>query len=123
MTQGERVREIRKNLGLTLEKFGAKLGVKKGAISKIETGENSLTESMIKLICREYHVDYTWLTTGQGEMFQENDDDFYERIDQVMAGEDETRRNLFKAMLYASDEDIAAFQRIIDFCSQKKTDG
>lgn len=123
MTQGERVREVRKSLGLTLEKFGAKLGVKKGAISKIETGENSLTESMIKLICREYHVDYTWLTTGQGEMFQENDDDFYERIDQIMSGEDETRRNLFKAMLYASDEDIAAFQRIIDFCAQKKTDG
>ena len=29
MTQNERVREIRKTLKLTLEKFGAKLGVKK----------------------------------------------------------------------------------------------
>ena len=29
MTQGERVKEIRKALGLTLDKFGEKLGVKK----------------------------------------------------------------------------------------------
>ncbi len=34
MTQGERVREIRKSLGLTLEKFGEKLGVKKMQLVK-----------------------------------------------------------------------------------------
>ena len=28
MTQGERVREVRKTLGLTLEKFGEKIGMK-----------------------------------------------------------------------------------------------
>ena len=33
MTQGERVREVRKTLGLTLEKFGEKLGIQKSAIS------------------------------------------------------------------------------------------
>ena len=29
MTQGERIREVRKTLGLTLEKFGEKIGMKK----------------------------------------------------------------------------------------------
>ena len=58
MTQGERVREIRKALSLTLEKFGDKLGVGKTAISKIEKGERSLTEQMTKAICREFNVDY-----------------------------------------------------------------
>ena len=53
MTQGERVREIRKSLGLTLEKFGEKLGVKKNAISQTETGRNSLTDQMTKAICRD----------------------------------------------------------------------
>ena len=32
MTQGERVKEIRKALGLTLEKFGEKVGVQRSAI-------------------------------------------------------------------------------------------
>ncbi len=67
MTQGERVRKIRKTLGLTLEKFGDKLGIKKAAVSKIEKGENSLTDANMKAICREFHVDYTWLTTGEGD--------------------------------------------------------
>lgn len=69
MTCGERVKEIRKELGLTLEKFGEKLGVKKNALSAIENGRNSLTEQMAKAICREYNVSYDYLINGDGEMF------------------------------------------------------
>lgn len=122
MTQGERVKEVRKALGLTLEKFGEKLGVKKNAISQIENGRNSLTDQMQKAICREYGVDYIWLTSGEGEMFVESDDDFFERIDRIMAGENETRKNMFKALLYASDEDIEALARIIELFSSAKKD-
>lgn len=122
MTQGERVKEVRKSLNLTLEKFGGKLGVGKTAISKIEKGENNLTEANIKAICREFNVDYIWLTTGEGEMFVESDDDFFERIDRIMAGENETRKSMFKALLYASDEDIEALARIIELFSNAKKD-
>ena len=69
LTQGERVRKIRKSLNLTLEKFGKTLGVKKGAISKLEKGQVNLTEQMAKLICREYNVNDQWLKTGTGEIF------------------------------------------------------
>lgn len=69
MTQGERVRELRKFLNLTLEKFGKSLGVGKTAISKIENNERKLTEQMILSICREFRVNYFWLTEGKGEMF------------------------------------------------------
>lgn len=69
MTQNERVYEIRKTLNLTMEKFGEKLGVGKTAISNIEKGNRSLTEQMTKSICREYNVNYDWLTAGEGEMF------------------------------------------------------
>ena len=56
MTQGQRVRELRKSLDLTLEKFGKKLGVGKTAISKIEHQERNLTEQMLLSICREFNV-------------------------------------------------------------------
>lgn len=113
MTQGERIREVRNTLGLTLEKFGDRLGVTKVAISNIEKGNRNLTEQMTKAICREFNVDYMWLTTGDGEMFIDNDDDFIERIDRIMAGEDEARKNLFKFMLELSDDDIAALDRLM----------
>ncbi len=122
MTQGERIKEVRNSLGLTLEKFGDRLGVTKVAISNIEKGNRNLTEQMTKSICREFGVDYMWLTTGEGEMFVETDDDFFERIDRIMAGENETRKNMFKALLYASDEDIEALARIIELFTNAKKD-
>jgi transcriptional regulator with XRE-family HTH domain len=103
-----------------MEAFGSRIGVSKSTISNIENGNREATEHMIKSICREFGADYMWLTSGEGEMFVESDDDFFERIDRIMAGEDEARKNLFKSLLYASDEDIAAFQRIIDMFASKK---
>lgn len=113
MTQNERVKEVRKSLGLTLEKFGERIGVTRGSMSNIENGNRNLTEQMTKSICREFGVDYIWLTTGEGEMFVDTDDDFIERIDRIMVGEDEARKNLFKFMLELSDDDIAALDRLM----------
>ena len=122
MTRGERIKDVRNSLGLTLEKFGEKLGVTKTAISRIEKGERSLTEQMTKSICREFSVDYMWLTTGEGEMFVESDDDFFERIDRIMAGENESRKNMIKTLLYASDADIEAFDRLVDYYISLRAD-
>ncbi len=122
MTQGERIKDVRNSLGLTLEKFGEKLGVTKTAISRLEKGERSLTEQMTKSICREFSVDYMWLTTGEGEMFVESDDDFFERIDRIMVGENESRKNMIKTLLYASDADIEAFDRLVDYYISLRAD-
>lgn len=75
-TINDRVKVLRKELGLTLEKFGQHLGVGKTAINKIEKGENNVTEQMTKAICREFNVDYFWLTEGIGnEMFIKKETD------------------------------------------------
>lgn len=79
MTQGERVKEVRKSLGLTLEKFGEKIGLKKNSLSQIENDKNSLTDQSIRSICREYNVNEKWLVNETGEMFSEVD-----REDQIM---------------------------------------
>lgn len=71
MTQGERVKEIRQALDLTLEKFGEKLGVQRSAISKIEKDRVTLSEQMAKSICREYNVSYDFLIYGEGDMFDD----------------------------------------------------
>lgn len=122
MRQGERVKEIRKTLGLTLEKFGEKVGVTKQTVSRIENGVNNLTEQMTKAICREFSVDYIWLTTGEGEMFVDSDDDFLEKIDRIMTGESDIRKNAIKALVNASTEDIEALDRLIDLYLQAKNE-
>jgi len=71
MTQGERIKEIRKILNLTLEKFGKQVGVGKSAISKLEKGDCNLSDQMAKAICREFHVNYDYLINGKGDMFSD----------------------------------------------------
>lgn len=69
MTIGERVKILRKELGLTLEKFGAPLGVQRSALSMIENDKSGIGDRTILLICREYGVSEEWLRDGAGEMF------------------------------------------------------
>lgn len=70
MTQGERVKAVRKSKEMTMEEFGKRLGVTRTAISNIEKGYRGLTEQMLKSICREFSVDEEWLRTGDGDMPQ-----------------------------------------------------
>ncbi len=65
----DRIKLLRKELNLTQEKFGERLGMKKNSISQIENGVNSLTEQLLVSICREFSVNEKWLRTGEGEMF------------------------------------------------------
>jgi transcriptional regulator with XRE-family HTH domain len=64
-----RLRDVRKAIGLNQSEFAAKLGMKQGGYSQVETGENALTEQNIKLVCLTFGVNETWLKTGAGEMF------------------------------------------------------
>lgn len=64
-----RVKEIRVALGLSQDAFGAKLGLKRAAVSRIESGAVNLTETNVILICERFNVNREWLLNGTGEMF------------------------------------------------------
>lgn len=66
MTEGERVKAVRKAKGLTLEKFGESFGMSRSSISDIENGRRSLTPQTRLSICREYNVNIEWLVSGDG---------------------------------------------------------
>jgi len=54
---------------MSQEAFGNKIGLKKSAISLLESGRNSLSEQTILSICREFGVSEDWLRTGEGDIF------------------------------------------------------
>lgn len=75
----ERLKAIRKELSLSQEAFGKKLGVTGAGISRIESGVRSLTEQMILAICREFNVREEWLRDGNGEMFLDFTEDEFSK--------------------------------------------
>ena len=60
----ERIISLRKALGLTQEKFGEKIGVRRGTVANYEVGRNM-----------------PWLENGEGEMFE--DKSRYEQVGEI----------------------------------------
>ena len=70
-TIGTRIKEIRKGDGLTLEKFGAKIGITAASLSTIENGKSNPSVQTVLMICREFNVNEDWLRYGTGEPFMQ----------------------------------------------------
>ena len=66
----ERIKELRKALGLTQQKFADAIGVRQNTVAQYEIGRNQPIDTVITLICREFNVNEEWLRNGKGEMFQ-----------------------------------------------------
>lgn len=67
----ERIRTLRKELGLNQSDFGNKIGVKQGTVAGYESGARTPLDTVIASICREFNVNENWLRTGEGEMFEQ----------------------------------------------------
>lgn len=65
----DRIKALRKELGLTQEKFAKRLSMKRNTIANYEIGRNEPIDAVISLICKEFKVNEEWLRTGEGEMF------------------------------------------------------
>ena len=114
----DRIREIRKSKHLTQQEFGESLGVSGAAISKIEVGDNIPSGALVKLICSTYHVNYLWLTEGEGPMQEAmNTDDL---VDLYMAGESEVTRSIMKAFAKLPD---AEWVKLRDLIQKIKNEG
>jgi transcriptional regulator with XRE-family HTH domain len=66
---GERLKLLRRKLGLTQVKFAEKLGRSKRSIQEWESGRNEPSERVLRLIEQTFSVNPEWLRHGKGEMF------------------------------------------------------
>lgn len=101
---GDRIREIRKINQMTQKKFGETLGISYGHISNIEKNKDVPSETIIKLICYEYHVSENWLKNGQGEMIDNgnnlsNTNQLLIMLDDILASSTETNRKTIADIL------------------------
>lgn len=95
----ERIKELRKQLGLTLEEFSKRVGVTRGAIGHLEKGERTLTNQMFLAICREFGVNEEWLRTGEGEMFLLPMDEEAVYVSELLEDTDNPLYDLIKAIM------------------------
>ncbi len=69
----DRIKMIRKDNGLSQQKFADKLGISRGNIAAYEVGKNLPSDAVISLICTKFDINEDWLRTGNGEMKKDVD--------------------------------------------------
>lgn len=102
-----RLKELRNNLGLTLEAFGKRVGVTRSAVGKIEKGERKVTEQMILSICREFNVNEDWFRNGTGgpdNMFIPEDMTFINNIGKLGNEKNEFKKFYLNIMMNLPDD-------------------
>lgn len=70
----ERIKLLRKDLGLTQRDFAEHLGVSRDTIANIEGERIDVKDIFVLSVCRAFNVNEVWLRTGKGEMFEEMTD-------------------------------------------------
>lgn len=65
----ERLKELRRCLGLNQTEFAKRLGLTQTAYSMIESGARPLSQKHIKVICSEFGISENWICNGNGDMF------------------------------------------------------
>ena len=114
MEMNERIKAIRTKAGLTQDAFAEKIGITKSSVSMLESGRNNPSEQTIRLICREFNVDYAWLTDGVGEMYIDADDETQAALDDLMTGEHENTRALIRTLAKMNEAELDMVDRFID---------
>lgn len=71
----ERMKELRKILGVTQQELADKLGLKRNTIATYEIGKASPSDRVISDLCNKYNVNEEWLRTGNGEMLKKVPDE------------------------------------------------
>lgn len=109
----DRIKQVRKSKGLTMEQFGSRIGLGKSAVNKIEKGINGTTDQTVQSICREFGVSEVWLRTGDGPML---DDTSGSILDRLVAEYhlDDRKRAILTAFLKLSPADQDAILRYVD---------
>ena len=113
----EQIKQLRKSLGMSQEKFAKEIGLTKNFISLVETGQRNLSTQSIKLICRLFDVNKEWLETGKGEMFiqkTENEKIAEFLADVLKAGEKDQRYRFIAAISELDENDWNTIQKLAE---------
>lgn len=119
----ERIKELRKVLGLSREEFANKLGLKsRGKIENIELGRTSPDEPFLDLICKTYNINPKWLRTGRGEMFIElsKDEQIEDFIGELLSDEEDSfKRRLISGLAALDENGWTVLEKFLDSIQKK----
>ena len=114
---GERLKELRKMLGLTQIDFGNRIGVTRDVISNIEIGRVEMNGLTLIAICKTFGASEKWLRDGIGEMFEPGaeDESVAAFVGSILSDDNDPFQKRFISMLSKlSPEDWHTIEKMVD---------
>jgi len=115
----DRIKKLRKDLGLTQQEMADKLGIKRTSISNYEIGRNTPPDAVISLLRREFGASEEWLKTGEGDMYEQKHEDFFDELVEKYHL-DRDSRALLESFCQLRSEDRKAIRRFVKLASEYK---
>lgn len=123
MELSDRIKAIRKEVGLLQPEFAERIGIKGATITSYETGSRIPSDTVMLAICREFNVNEHWLRTGEGDMMVtvDADQELQDIFAEITLSGDELITRIIKSYWRLSDSEKAAIRKLIDGLSEKNT--
>lgn len=115
-----RLKKVRKSLGLSQEKFGEKIGLKKNSLSQLENGVNTITDRIINDVCREFYINPEWLRYGTGEMHIQSNDKLSMYVSEITDGDDDFIKDLIEVYMELDQTSKNALKKIAQQMADKR---
>ena len=109
----KRIRELRTEANLTQIEFAEMLGVTQSGVSAMEQIGRNVSDLTIKSICNQFKINENWLRTGTLPKYAPTKDDCIAQISQILEGENEFAKTVFRMFANYSNEDWAALNHLI----------
>lgn len=122
----ERIKKIRKALGLTQHEFAERLNIGRGTLANYEVGRNEPIDAVISLICREFDVNEHWLRTGEGEMFIQKSpgDEISAFVGDVLRGDPDFRQRFITVLARMTPDEWGLLERkVLELADEIKKAG
>ena len=113
----ERIKMVREQSGLSQAEFGKRLGISRDMYANIENNRlrnPNAKEPILKLICKEFGVSYSWLVDGIGDMNESEESEAMEIVESVMTGDNEFAKKVLVAFAKMSEDKWRLIREIIE---------
>lgn len=116
-----RMRKVFYDSGKSQTEIGKMIGKTSQYVWKLLNNDDSKpSESVIRDVCRVFGISYLWLTEGIEPMKESLDVDSMARIDDIMTGENEFAKNLFREFAKLDDSEWQMLEKLIKNLAEEK---
>ena len=115
------MKQVRRQAHLTQTDFARRFGVTRDIVASWENGRVEPPEAVVRLICREFDINYLWLKSGKMPMNVPAEALALNQMERIMNGDNEFVKTVFRELANLPTEAWEEINAFVDRLSAAGT--